>query len=462
MASRGQELDTEALNSALGDLVAGLRRARGWSQARLADRSGLSIGVIRKVEWGGTACVNSYHAIAHALGARITMHIDRHVSVASGPDGRTGALAPWPAPQPLNGATSLAGDSDLWPYTVVPKVTTPEESSMNRRQFVMFTALAGLGLPDHVRQLFAAGKCPPLTEEEVRGIAELAEEHLLHQGATRGGGAVCDVAIAMHDKVQGWIHEGQQRRGVVDALDALAGDLGAWAGWLAIDSGRYDAAERYLQHTMTHARLSGAQLTELRALENLCLLYDVTGSHQRSLKAATTAICVADNWAPSRLLAILHMRKARAHARLGDANGFAEETGWAERELDRGTTGSEPGWTHFLTHSTFGSLTGLSALALGQSGEAADYLRPLADCPDPALPCESIYAQVILARAQLARGEVKEASALGLGALPAAWSVSSNMIDRELRSLRDGLRKAGGPEAWDFVGAYDAHLTAAT
>ncbi|MFJ6655917.1 helix-turn-helix domain-containing protein [Streptomyces sp. NPDC091377] len=53
-----------------GELLRALRRRRGLTQERLAERAGLSLGVVKKLERGGTARLENYHALARALGVR--------------------------------------------------------------------------------------------------------------------------------------------------------------------------------------------------------------------------------------------------------------------------------------------------------------------------------------------------------------------------------------------------------
>ncbi|WP_030925749.1 helix-turn-helix domain-containing protein [Streptosporangium amethystogenes] len=55
-----------------GDRIRTLRGRRGWTQEELAAASGLSTAVIKKVEQGGTARMETYHTIATALGV-VTM-----------------------------------------------------------------------------------------------------------------------------------------------------------------------------------------------------------------------------------------------------------------------------------------------------------------------------------------------------------------------------------------------------
>src|SRR5690606_25066290 len=51
-----------------GAQLRALRQQLGWSQEELANRAGLSTGVIKKIEGGGTARMETLRALARALG----------------------------------------------------------------------------------------------------------------------------------------------------------------------------------------------------------------------------------------------------------------------------------------------------------------------------------------------------------------------------------------------------------
>lgn len=53
-----------------GERLRRFRRRRGLTQEQLAGRAGLGPGVIKKIERGGTARLETYHALARALGTR--------------------------------------------------------------------------------------------------------------------------------------------------------------------------------------------------------------------------------------------------------------------------------------------------------------------------------------------------------------------------------------------------------
>ncbi|WP_242892357.1 helix-turn-helix domain-containing protein [Actinomadura litoris] len=54
--------------SSISDRIRELRMRRGMTQEELAERSGLSLAVIRKLEQGGTCRMETYHQLARALG----------------------------------------------------------------------------------------------------------------------------------------------------------------------------------------------------------------------------------------------------------------------------------------------------------------------------------------------------------------------------------------------------------
>lgn len=54
--------------SSISDRVRELRRRRGMTQEELAEHSGLSLAVVKKLEQGGTCRMETYHQLARALG----------------------------------------------------------------------------------------------------------------------------------------------------------------------------------------------------------------------------------------------------------------------------------------------------------------------------------------------------------------------------------------------------------
>ncbi|QBI56777.1 helix-turn-helix domain-containing protein [Streptomonospora litoralis] len=62
--------DDAAAQESIKDRVVELRKRRGLTQEVLAERAGLSVQVIRKIEQGGKVRMETYHAIARVFGVR--------------------------------------------------------------------------------------------------------------------------------------------------------------------------------------------------------------------------------------------------------------------------------------------------------------------------------------------------------------------------------------------------------
>lgn len=77
----------------LADRVIELRRRRGMSQEELAEAAGYSVGVVRKIEQGGSARMETYHALARALGVRTVWFMAADSPVPAPSDRRDTALA---------------------------------------------------------------------------------------------------------------------------------------------------------------------------------------------------------------------------------------------------------------------------------------------------------------------------------------------------------------------------------
>ncbi|MFH9072258.1 helix-turn-helix domain-containing protein [Streptomyces alboflavus] len=72
------------MSSTSSERLRELRLHRGLTQERLAERACLSLGVVKKLERGGTARLDAYHALARALGVRTSVLFE-----SSGPHSST-------------------------------------------------------------------------------------------------------------------------------------------------------------------------------------------------------------------------------------------------------------------------------------------------------------------------------------------------------------------------------------
>lgn len=61
----------------LGQRVREARRARGWSQSELAERSGVSRPTVARIEAGTQVRVGTLNAVAEALGMHVKISVQQ-------------------------------------------------------------------------------------------------------------------------------------------------------------------------------------------------------------------------------------------------------------------------------------------------------------------------------------------------------------------------------------------------
>ena len=146
------------------------------------------------------------------------------------------------------------------------------------------------------------------------------------------------------------------------------------------------------------------------------------------------------------LHALISLRKALAHAQLGDGVAFRSAITAARRELDRDRHETDPAWTKFISHS---EITGYEAMARAQLGAPAQAARLYRAVLDDAArsPRDQAYYRALLARTLLQAGEPEQAIDHGLTILTnRGTTLTSVRVFRELRPVREAAGAAGAAE----------------
>ncbi len=223
-------------DSSPGDQLRSLRLDRGLTREALAERAGLGTGVIKKIENGGSARVETYHALARALGVRTSKLFDSGPPGPSTEDDRDLALLA--LRQAISPAVTAAGP--LGPADTVEPA--PDLAAVRRTSETVASA--------YYRDDYAAVTelLPPL----VRSV-RLAVRHFdhgpLHSDALRLRGRVLQMAGRYLVQVRAYdLAHLALRDAVLDAVAAedQAGLAAAvyQQGWLLIRQGRLDEAEQ--------------------------------------------------------------------------------------------------------------------------------------------------------------------------------------------------------------------------
>ncbi|UCM86498.1 helix-turn-helix domain-containing protein [Streptomyces marincola] len=216
-----------------------VRRARedlGLTQERLAERAGLSLGVIKKIERGGVCRIDTYHAIARALGLRTSQLFE---PLELGADMHAGdrSIALMPLRQAISPPVTVTGHPALGEMG--------EEIRLDHLRETV-RALAGLYHADDYRALGAAlpGAVAAAhqavrhfdTGPERREALLIRATALLEAGRYLTQVRAYDLGhVALTDAVRDAVAAG-------DRMKAAAGVY--LQGWTLLRQSRFDEAER--------------------------------------------------------------------------------------------------------------------------------------------------------------------------------------------------------------------------
>ncbi|MEU5882874.1 helix-turn-helix transcriptional regulator [Spirillospora sp. NPDC047279] len=326
---------------------------------------------------------------------------------------------------------------------------TPPGDAVDRREFH--------GLAVGLLTMVALPAAPPPARVDIAHIRHLqaAIQGLRDRGRIVGGRAILRDAVSLFRRARTMLDDSEYTEATGRQLLALTADLGLVAGWQAYDSGDQQLARHlygeaelltgsvgddelavHLFVNMAQQSIQMAKLTQRRGLA------------REGLRLVERAADHARREPSPKLHAVVQLRRALAHAQLGDAIAFRASLSAARRELDRGEHPSDPAWARFIRPS---EITGYEAMGLQRLGD----LRRVADLYHDVLvdqdrsPRDRAFYRAALASALLAKGDHSSAVAEGLRLLPELddGRMTSTRVLRELRPIRDAASaEADGAE----------------
>lgn len=220
-----------------GDRLRDVRIRRGLTQEALADRAGLSLGVVKKVERGGTARLETYHALARALQVRVSSLLEPagpHQTRRNDDDNidlipLRQAIAPAVT---LTGRLTAAGSADI----------EPDLDHLQRTAHTLAVAY-------HRDDYGTVAELLPALVHSAHATVEHFDNGTQHAQALRVRSDVLQMAGRYLTQVRAYdLAHVALRDAIHDAV--RAGDTGAVAaavyqqGWLLMRQGRLDEAEQ--------------------------------------------------------------------------------------------------------------------------------------------------------------------------------------------------------------------------
>jgi transcriptional regulator with XRE-family HTH domain len=335
-----------------------------------------------------------------------------------------------------------------------------EGRDVDRRSFTAMAAglTAGLALPPirvpdrvdmaHVRYLRAC-------LQRIRSRYE-----------TSGGGAALNEALRHFAQARTMLDESDYTDGVGRQLLIVAAELGEAAGWTAYDRNDQGLARRLYGEAGLLADTAGDAVVAVHVYTDLAqqstYVARVTGRRgaaREALRFTDRATEIARHEPSPRLHALIALRKALAHAELGDAPALRAQITTARRELDRGGHAADPPWAMFVSESEVTGYEAMGDEAIGRvqgarSGRATTLYRAVLEDPGRSARDQVCY-RASLASALLNDGDINLALTEGAAILPAMTGGRMNSARSlaEMRPLRAAAEQAAAEE---FCARFDA------
>ncbi|OHV31348.1 MULTISPECIES: hypothetical protein [Pseudofrankia] len=359
---------------------------------------------------------------------------------------------PWPSWLPTGDNVRLD-----YPWTQVGSLTAltdvVQDAVTDRRGFLTISgpgvaALADewLGLePVHLAGALDGG----LVDEQIVHRIAHSIPGLRVMDDRLGGASVRRLVDAELGVVTELLARGRYTERIGRELHVVAAELARFAGWVSFDAGFQTGAQRYWVTALHAAHAAGDRLLGANVLKNMSLQCVDLSQPVEAIGLAEAAVRTAGA-TTGRVGAMLHMRKARAHAALGDEVTCMRELSLAESAFDQETT-PEPAWACYFDEAEFQAQVGCCYIDLGRLLSADGWLSRA----QAAHPTEKVRdrATYLLRRAgvQIDLGDVDAGCALAAQAVPLLTVTRSRRNARRADEVRARLRQhASLPAARDL------------
>ncbi|MEV5576462.1 helix-turn-helix transcriptional regulator [Spirillospora sp. NPDC052269] len=334
---------------------------------------------------------------------------------------------------------------------LLPLITGEQEAMVNTDDESGFW-----GDPEYTRREFsalvgaaAAGAALPQTGLPMRvdkghvRFLESSLERLGRQDRVIGGTGLFRQGERLLRRARAMLDECDYDDQVGARLLGVTADLGIETAWLAYDAGRQDPARALYADAAMLAQSSGDP--QLQAHVNLNMAQQATylaratgrrGHAREALRFAERAGMAARHLPSPRLRALIELRRALAHAELGDEIAFRREVALARDEIERGSHDSDQNWTSFVRPSEINGYEASGYCSLDRRDRATPLFRVVLE--DDRSPRDRAFYRARLAGSLAELGDVPGAVEEGMAVLAEIVDghLTSGRVLRELRPVR--------------------------
>ncbi|MFJ8539203.1 hypothetical protein [Streptomyces sp. NPDC093591] len=256
-----------------------------------------------------------------------------------------------------------------------------------------------------------------------------------------GGEALRPAIVGQLRHVVGLLKE-HRPPSIQNGLYGIAAELARLTGWTYFDARQYNQARAYFTEALQLAK----EIDDRQFMANVLACMSLQGTYQDKPADSLAFVTAAQDQARSavdttpRVLSMLSMREAFAHATLGNRDSTHQAIGEAHRHFERiRVSDPDPSWVSYFDETKLIVDTGIAHGRLGEAATAepliADALRREARTNQRGRAFHSFW----LARTQLDQGKLDQACHTATQALEPASAVASERVSGHLREFYDQL-----------------------
>ncbi|MBP5938482.1 helix-turn-helix domain-containing protein [Streptomyces acidiscabies] len=256
-----------------------------------------------------------------------------------------------------------------------------------------------------------------------------------------GGEALRPAVVGQLRHVVGLLKENRPPS-IQNGLYGIAAELARLTGWTYFDARQYNQARAYFTEALQLAK----EIDDRQFMANVLACMSLQATYQDKPADSLALVTAAQDQARSslsttpRVLSMLSMREAFAHATLGNRDATHRAIGEAHRSFEQIEAGDpDPSWVTYFDEPKLIVDTGIAHGRLGEAAIAepliADALRQEACANQRGRAFHALW----LARTQLDQGKLEQACHTATQALDMASAVSSERVTGHLREFYDQL-----------------------
>ncbi|MDH6465805.1 tetratricopeptide (TPR) repeat protein [Micromonospora sp. A200] len=239
-----------------------------------------------------------------------------------------------------------------------------------------------------------------------------------------GGGDTLRLYLSEYETTKKLVAGGSYTDVVEQRLQAVLAEQAQQAGWAAFDAGKLDLSKQL--YGESHRIANQAHAADLAGNALAFMAYQTVGGDPREAVAIAEASCAAAGTeAPATVTALLHERRAWAHAVMGNARETDAALATARAALERRNESQEPDWSTWVDDQEVTIMTGRCWAELGRPLRAVPLLEDVLEGFDDAHARDKALYSCWLADAYVTAGEPEEAARVAGRVLDLSEGVAS-------------------------------------